>query len=196
MALNQAHQNKQQKMKKRFIFRTITLTMILFAIIFALVMNLTRDKAVISKGDQAPDFELFQINSNNEQDYIRLSHLQGKGVVLQFGATYCQPCEGQLLITEALYSDYKDEIEMVSINVDNSELVIQQFIDKYHLSLPVLHDARSEIIDLYGVSPIPHTFFISPEGKVVDEIVGALTFNELNDHFKEIRPKSASEGFK
>lgn len=189
MVLNQAHQNKQRKMKKRFIFRTITLTIILIAVIFALVMNLTKDRGVINKGDQAPDFELPQINNNHTQNYIRLSDLQGKGIVLQFGATYCKPCEGQVLITEALYPDYKDDIEIVTINLDNSELVIQQFIDKHHLSLPFLHDGRSEIIDLYGVSPIPHTFFINPAGKVVDEVVGALTFNELNNHFREIRPK-------
>lgn len=189
MALNEAHRNKQKKMKKRFIFRTTILTIILFTIIFALVMNLTRDRDVVKRGDQAPDFELTQINHNNNQEHLRLSHLQGKGVMLNFWAAYCKPCEGQLLLTEALYPDYNDDIEIITINLDNSELVIQQFIDKYHLSFPVLHDARSEIIDLYGVSPIPHTFFISSEGEIVDEVVGALTFEELNDHFVEILPK-------
>lgn len=189
MALDQAHKNKRKKIKRRFIFRTVTLTVILAAIIFALIMNLTRDKNVIKKGDKTPDFELTQINDNNEQEHIRLSNLEGKGVMLNFWATYCKPCEAQLSLMEGLYSEYKDDIEIVAINLDNSELVIQQFIDKYNLTFPVLHDTRGEVMDMYNVSPIPSTFFITPEGEVLDEVVGGLTSEKLESHFKAIQPK-------
>ena len=65
MVLDEARKNKQNKMKKRFIFRTIVLAILLAAVVFALVTNLNQDKEVYQVGDKAPDFELVQINKNN-----------------------------------------------------------------------------------------------------------------------------------
>src|SRR5699024_7246029 len=106
MVLDQTKNNKQNKMKKRLIFRTIMLIVILAAVVFALIMNLTRDRGTIEKGDTAPDFELVQKNENNERDHIQLSESGDKGVVLYFWATYCKPCEEQFPLMETLHSTY------------------------------------------------------------------------------------------
>lgn len=188
MALEEARKNKQQKMKKRFIFRSIILVVLLSAVIFALVTNLTKDKEIFQVGDEAPDFELAQINESNDLETVRLSDLEGKGVMLNFWATYCEPCEKEMPYMESLYPEYKDDIEIVAVSLDANELVIQQFIDKYDLTFPVLHDTKSEVMDLYNVGPIPSTFFIDPEGKIVDKVAGALTLETLEDHFQEIQP--------
>lgn len=190
MALDQVHKNKRHKMKKRFIFRVMMLILILAAVIFALVLNLTDDETAVKEGDQAPNLMLTQINANNENDQIQLSDLKGKGVVLNFWATYCEPCEVQMPFLESLQSEYKDQIEIVTINLDNSEIVAQQLIDKYNLTFNVLLDKRSEIMELYGVSPIPTTFFIRPDGVVQDVVVGGLTLEQLESHFKTIQPRS------
>lgn len=189
MVVKSAPKNKQQKMKRRFIFRTVTLSIILLAVIYALIMNLTKDDGAVKKGDEAPDFELTQINHNHAEDHIQLSDLEGKGVVLNFWASYCKPCESQMLFMEALYPDYQDDIEIVAVNLDNSELVIQQFINKYNFSFAVMHDKRSEIMDMYQVSPMPTTFFINPEGEVVEEVVGSIVYQDLERYFNAIAPK-------
>lgn len=187
MALEEARKNKQEKMKKRFIFRSVILVVLLGAVVYALVTNLTKDNEIYQVGDQAPDFELAQINESNELEYIRLSDLDGKGVMLNFWATYCKPCEKEMPYMESLYPKYKDDIEIVAVSLDANELVIQQFIDKYDLTFPVLHDTKSEVMDLYKVGPIPSTFFIDPEGKIVDKVEGALTLEKLEDYFQKIQ---------
>src|SRR5690625_5240245 len=121
MDLYQAHKNKVKKMKRRFICRTIALVIILAAVIFPLFMYLTKDKGTVKKGNQVPDFELTQLNENYEQEHIRLSDLEGKGVVLNFWATYCKPCEAQLPLMETLYPEYKDDIEIVTISLRSEE---------------------------------------------------------------------------
>lgn len=188
MTLDKTRKNKEGKMRKRFIFRTIILAILLAAVVYALVTNLNQDKEMYNIGDKAPDFELVQINENNEVEKIRLSDLEGKGVMLNFWATYCKPCEAEMPYMESLYPEYKDDIEIVAVSLDASELVIHQFIDKYDLSFPVLHDTKSEIMDLYNVGPIPSTFFINPEGEIVDKVAGALTLEKLEGHFQEIQP--------
>src|SRR5690625_1365878 len=188
MSLKEIRKKKQGKMRRRHIFRTIVLAILLVAVIFALVTNLNKDKEIYNIGDKAPDFELAQINKNNELETIRLSELEGKGVMLNFWATYCKPCEEEMPYMESLYPEYEDDVEIVAVNLDTSELVIHQFIDKYDLSFPVVHDNSSDVMDLYKVGPIPSTFFINPDGEIVEKVAGALTLERLESYFKEIQP--------
>lgn len=188
MSLEEARKKKAGKRKKRYIFRFIVLAVLLAAVVFALVTNLNQDKEVYEIGDQAPDFELVQINENNEEEVIRLSELEGKGVMLNFWATYCAPCEAEMPFMQSLYPDYADDIEIVAVSLDNSELVIHKFIDKYDLTFSVVHDTKEDVMDLYNVGPIPSTFFIAPDGEIVDIVAGALTLEKLEGHFKEIQP--------
>lgn len=191
MSLEEAKKKKQGKMKKRYIYRSAVLAVLLGAVIYALVMNLKEDKEIYQEGDEAPDFELTQINENNEEEVIRLSELKGKGVMLNFWATYCAPCEAEMPFMESLYPEYEDDIEIVAVSLDGGELVIQRFIDKYDLSFPVVHDTDSDVLDLYSVGPIPTTFFINPEGEIVEEVAGALTLEKLEGHFNEILPEDS-----
>lgn len=188
MGLEEARKQKHQKMKRRFFYRAIVLAVLVGAVIFALVNNLQRDKDIYRAGDLAPDFELVQINENNELETIRLSDLRGKGVMLNFWATYCPPCEKEMPYMESLYPKYKDDIEIVAVNLDQSELVIHRFIDKYDLTFPVVHDTKSDIMDLYKVKPLPSTFFIDPNGVIVDKVEGALTLERLEEYFQAIQP--------
>lgn len=188
MALEEARKKKRNKMKRRFFYRTFILAILLGALIFALVANFNQDKEIYRAGDAAPDFELIQINSNNELEKIRLSDLKGKGVMLNFWATYCPPCEKEMPYMESLYPKYKDDIEIVAVNLDQSEIVIQQFINKYDLTFPVVHDTKSDVMDLYKVKPLPSTFFIDPEGIIVDKVEGALTLERLEEYFLAIQP--------
>src|SRR5690625_2502618 len=142
MTLEEAKKNKRGKKKKRYIFRSIILAVLLVAVIYALVINLNQDKEIYQVGDKAPDFELVQISENNEEEVIRLSELEGKGVMLNFWATYCAPCEAEMPYMESLYPEYADEIEIVAVSLDNSELVIDKFINKYDLTFPVVHDTK------------------------------------------------------
>lgn len=189
MRVEEARKNKKTKMRNRYIFRTIVLAILLVAVVFALVNNINKDKDIYKAGDEAPDFELTQVNANNEVETIRLSDLEGKGVMLNFWATYCEPCEREMPYMESIYPEYKDDIEIVAVSLDASELVIHQFIDKYDLSFPVVHDKKSDVMDLYNVGPIPSTFFIDPEGNIVDKVAGELSLEKLEGHFKEIQPK-------
>lgn len=189
MRTEKARKDKKTKMRNRYIFRSAILAVLLLAVVYALVSNYNKDKQVYKAGDAAPNFELMQVNENNEMEKIRLSDLEGKGVMLNFWATYCAPCEAEIPFMESLYPEYSDDIEIVAVSLDNSELVIHQFIDKYDLTFPIVHDTTSEVMDLYNVGPIPSTFFIDPEGKIVDQVAGALTLDKLEDHFKEILPK-------
>ena len=190
MDLEQKKQKKRNKKRNRLIYRTAILLVLLGAIIFAIVSNLQADNTVYRVGDQAPDFQLTQINKNNEAETIQLSDLRGKGVMLNFWATWCKPCEREMPYMQELYPRYKElGIEIVAVSLDSTELVVDRFIDNYDLTFPIPHDTTGEIKDLYKVGPIPSTFFISPEGEIVNYVSGELSLERLEWYLRNILPE-------
>ena len=188
MSVEKARKNKRGKKKQRYIFRFTVLAVLVGAIVYALVMNFNKDKDIYEVGDVAPDFKLTQINESNMEETIHLSELQGKGIMLNFWATYCKPCEKEMPFMEELYPKYEDDIEIVAVSLDMSELVIHDFIDKYDLTFPVVHDKKSDLMDLYNIGPIPSTYFINPDGEIHEIVAGTLSLETLEEKFEEIKP--------
>lgn len=189
MRIENAKEQKKSKKRNRLIFRTIILAVLVAAVVFALITNSKKDNTIYKIGDKAPDFQLQQINANNELEKIQLSDLKGKGVMLNFWATWCKPCEQEMPYMEELYPQYKDkDIEIVAVSLDGTELVVQQFIDKYNLTFPIPHDKKNVVNELYKIGPIPTTYFINPEGEIVEKVEGALSLERLEGYFKQIQP--------
>src|SRR5690625_6418711 len=93
MRVEKAREKKKDKKRNRLIFRTIILSVLVAAVVFALITNAKKDNTIYRVGDKAPDFQLQQINKNNDLEIIRLSDFKGKGIMLNFWATYYKPCE-------------------------------------------------------------------------------------------------------
>jgi len=189
LSLEKAKQAKKKKMRNRLIYRGIILAVLVGTIIFVLVTNLQKDNTVYRAGDAAPDFQLNQINNNNELETLRLSDYKGKGVMLNFWGTWCKPCEAEMPYMQELYPKYKDKgIEIIAVSLDNTQLVVDQFVNQYDLTFPIPHDKKREISALYKVGPIPSTFFINPDGEIEEVVNGALTLERLEGYLDAITP--------
>lgn len=176
------------KKKQRLLFRTIVLLVLVGAVIFALVSNLTEKKEIVKVDDIAPNFALKQVNG--DESVLKLSDFEGKGIMLNFWATYCKPCEDEMPYMQELYPVYKEKgVEIVAVSLDATQLVIDRFIDKYNLTFPVLHDTTGEIMDLYSVGQLPSTLFIDSEGKVVRKVNQELNLEQLDNYLAEITPE-------
>lgn len=190
MSLKEIKRNKKNKKRNRLIFRSSILAVLIGAIIFALVSNLQADNTTYKVGDEAPDFKLEQINKNSDLESVQLSDYKGKGIMLNFWGTWCKPCEKEMPYMQALYPEYHEKgIEIIAVSLDNTEIVVDGFIDKYDLTFPIPHDKTGEVRDLYKIGPIPSTVFINPDGKIERVVIGALTLESLEDYLQEIVPE-------
>ncbi|WP_284141252.1 thiol-disulfide oxidoreductase ResA [Virgibacillus sp. LDC-1] len=191
MSLDQIKATKKGKKRNRLIFRSIILVILLAAIVYALVANFQKDKAIYGVGDEAPDFKLQQVNQFNELESVQLSDFKGKGVMLNFWGTWCKPCEEEMPYMQKLYPEYKDKgVEIIAVSLDATEFVVEKFIEKYDLTFPIPFDNKSLVRELYKIGPIPTTYFINPEGVIIEKVEGALTLEKLEGHLKDIQPPS------
>ncbi|UOQ42665.1 thiol-disulfide oxidoreductase ResA [Halobacillus salinarum] len=177
-----------KKKRKRLIFRAVLLVVMAGLVVFAIFSSRNDDKQVIAKGEKAPNFQLEKFGSDGET--LALEDLKGKGVMINFWATYCPPCKEEMPYFEQVYSKYKDKgVEFVTVNLDSTDLVVQKFINKYQLSFPVLRDKSGEVMDLYNVDNLPATLFVNKDGEIVDKVIGELTLDKLEGYLKEITPE-------
>jgi cytochrome c biogenesis protein CcmG/thiol:disulfide interchange protein DsbE len=122
---------------------------------------------------------------------INLSDLRGKGVVLNFWASWCKPCEEEAAALEAASRKYKDQgIVFVGVDYLDQEPAAKRYLEKFGISYPNGPDLASRISKRYTIRGVPETFFINPEGQLVScRKIGPLSPAELDQRINEILPK-------
>jgi len=116
---------------------------------------------------KAPDFTLPTMTGAN----ITLSELEGTPVVLNFWATTCPACVGELSYFEVVAQESEGEIKVIAINVGQPISEVERFFDDYEPTMIVALDGNMEVFQTYSRSDnargyIPITFFVDSEGIV------------------------------
>jgi cytochrome c biogenesis protein CcmG/thiol:disulfide interchange protein DsbE len=114
-------------------------------------------------------------------DKVKLSDYAGRLIVLNFWASWCGPCKDEAAGFERAARRWRGTIvTFLGVDVHDATADARSFVSHYHLSYPVVHDGSETAVDLYGVSALPATFVIAPDGKVVDYVGGFAGEHELN----------------
>lgn len=112
----------------------------------------------------------------------KLSEYRGKTVFLNFWATWCPPCRGEMPHIEDLYKEYnknKDEVVILGVaspNLGNegTEKDIKDFLNQNKYNFPVVMDKDGVLAYQYGISAFPTTFIIDKDGYVTQYVPGAM----------------------
>jgi len=128
------------------------------------------------QSQQAPDFTLPTMTAAN----VTLSDMEGTSVVLNFWATWCGPCSGELPYFEAVAREGDGEIEVIAIDVAQSVSTIRTFFGDYEPTMTVALDENGEVFANYCQRDnprgyIPFTVFVDNEGIVQHLQIGAFT---------------------
>ncbi|MDD4844448.1 MAG: cytochrome c biogenesis protein CcdA [Anaerotignum sp.] len=126
----------------------------------------------------APDFELTDQFGNVHT----LSEYKGKTVFLNFWATWCPPCRGEMPHIQEIYEEYglnEEDVVILSVAAPNlgnegSKEDIISFLEDNNYTFPVVMDESNEIFQQYGISAFPTTFMIDENGTIYGYVVSAL----------------------
>lgn len=85
--------------------------------------------------------------------------------------------------------EFKEKgVEILAVNVGEPALTAKKFVERYGLSFPVQLDEHEEVYKAYGVRPIPTTFLIDKNGKVIERVTKGLTEKEITEMMRRIQP--------
>ena len=134
----------------------------------------------------APDFNLKDLNGQE----VTLSEFRGSPVMLNFWATWCGPCRTEIPLIQEIFEDEEwSDKGLVILTIDGGETasVVEEFVNKYGASFPVLLDKTQEVFRNYNIRAIPSTFFIDKNGIISIVKIGAFTSKQqIEDGLKQI----------
>ncbi|KHF38881.1 thiol-disulfide oxidoreductase ResA [Halalkalibacter okhensis] len=171
--------------QKRLIMRSSILAIIALALAYTFYSNFMADRSVAKAGDLSVNFVLHDL----EGERIELEEFKGKGVFLNFWGTYCPPCVKEMPIMEELYAEYKEKgVEIIAVNANEPKLTVERFANRHGLTFPIAIDNGLNVIEAYGIRPLPTTVLIDENGVIVRVFTGGMTEQMVRDFMEEIKP--------
>ncbi len=142
-------------------------------------------RGVADAGDPAPDFELETLDGER----IRLADLRGRPVVVNFWASWCNPCRREFpLLAEALAEHEDDNLAIVGVTFRDIESDSRDFVDEMDATWPQGVDDDGAVARAFGVRTIPMTFFVDADGTIRGRLFGFSSEDALDEPLERILP--------
>jgi len=127
-------------------------------------------------GTQAPVFELLDLDGET----VNLSQFRGQPVLINFWATWCQPCvvEHPVLVDGA--RRYQGRAQFLGIIYQDETEKIKRFMAVRGGWGSTLVDSNSKVALAYGVYGAPETFILDRHGRIVEKVTGAMSPSHLD----------------
>ena len=131
--------------------------------------------------EPAPEFSLASLAGGT----IDSEDLEGKVVVVDFWATWCQPCIREIPNYNALYAEYgEDDFVVLGITLESGAFEnVEPFIPRLDIEYPVVMGDEDVVAGFGGYPGFPTTFVVSPDWKIYKKYIGNLPGKlELIEH--------------
>jgi cytochrome c biogenesis protein CcmG/thiol:disulfide interchange protein DsbE len=174
----------------------------LVALLGLLVYGLTArapDDAIdqgLSEGEPvaAPDFNLdiFDIGAPPRalagpvgralrDDRFELHEFSGTPIVLNFWASWCEPCREEAPVLESRWRSWGPRgVLFLGLNMQDATPDARAFLDEFSIDYPTIRDPGDAVASDYGHTGIPETYFIDARGRAVGHTIGVLSPEQLD----------------
>jgi cytochrome c biogenesis protein CcmG, thiol:disulfide interchange protein DsbE len=127
---------------------------------------------------------------------VALRELRGTPLVLNFWASWCDPCRAEAKVLEAAWKQ-QDDVLFVGLDAQDAREDARDFIGQFGLTFPHVRDPGNDTQRAWGVTGLPETYFIDAKGRVVGHVIGTVDEAMLREGVaaaKAGRPAGAEEG--
>ena len=156
-------------MRKQFV------TAVLVFVALGAIYTLYRHRAPTTtshaaRGALAPDFTLSQLSGQP----LKLSDYRGKVVLLDFWATWCEPCRVETPFFVELQKKYADQgLQIIGVSMDDSPDPVHGFYQQFKMNYPVVMGNAKLGEEYGGVLGLPIAFLLDREGRIRAKHMGA-----------------------
>lgn len=138
----------------------------------------------LTSGKTAPDFILNQVGG----DPIQLSKLRGKTVLVNFWASWCQPCIDEMPDLQQFYVQHRsDNVAVLAVNYREDVPTVKNFFKDHNLTMPVAMDTNGDVTgNGYDISQFPESYFVDKTGVIQAYSYGGLSIDQMNEDLQQV----------
>jgi len=187
---------KQQRVVRSSIAAALGAGFTLPAILFTgmlITMNKFVDPNVLTPGDSVSQYQLTDLNGKP----VSFDDYKGKGMVVNFWATWCPPCRREMPLLESVYQQYKSQdVIVIGISMGEPRDIVRRYVGSVGVTYPIWGNrARPEQVTIengvvlsekFNVVGLPTTFFIDRNGTIQSSRVGELNRAILQERIPEL----------
>lgn len=140
-------------------------------------VGLFRARPPAQLGKVAPAFSLPSLHDPNR--FIAVRRLSGRPLVMNFWASWCDPCKQEAPFLAAAAKAHPD-IKFLGVQILDGRNEGTRYERRYGVPYESVRDARGGVAKTYGVTGVPETVFIDASGDVVGKYIGALDRKTLD----------------
>jgi len=150
---------------------------VVLSAVLVFVLYSSMHERIIGVGDSAPDFTITADNGRT----ITPSSFGGRLLVLNFWATWCQPCVEEVPSLDQFAKEMAGSgVVVLGVSMDTNPKLYQDFLSRTHVSFMTARDPTAKISQNYGTFKYPESYIIDSKGKVVQKIIGATDWTDGN----------------
>lgn len=160
---------------KRLAFYSMIISAVFLMVVGCSKKESIQSEVVVKEKSPAPE-----VNVNSLKNIpLKLSDLKGKVVLLNFWATWCPPCRGEIPSMMKLNNAMAGKpFQMVAISIDEGGVpAIEAFFKESGFMLPTYIDPDGKAAKIYGVTGVPETFVIDKNGILIKKVIGPLAWD-------------------
>lgn len=139
---------------------------------------------------RAPDFDLPVLWERAEtwpgdlrgalaEGRVSPSELRGYAVVMNFWASWCVPCKAEAPRLVASAKAHAGEVVFLGVDVQDFASDARRFLERYGTNYVSVRDGGESTFEAYGLTGLPETFYLDPEGRIVAHSLGEISEEEL-----------------
>ena len=145
---------------------------VILALLGLLTMGLRSAGSGPEIGMPAPDFSLPLYNGGD----LTLSDLRGQVVVINFWASWCDPCRDEAPALERVWRDYKDRgVVFIGVDYVDVESSAREYLAEFDITYPNGLDKGQRIARAYRIRGVPETFFVDKSGNIAPIIINGTS---------------------
>jgi cytochrome c biogenesis protein CcmG/thiol:disulfide interchange protein DsbE len=149
-----------------------------------LVWRLTHQSHPPKLGTPAPNFTLRRLDG---EGVVSLHSLRGKPAVINFFASWCEPCKGEAKVLESAWQQYRGRVTFIGIDYNDVTSDGLKFQRAHHITFMTLRGGNGAVGDAYGLTGVPETYFVDARGRLVGSHIEGTVAHQQSRFYAGIR---------